>query len=170
MLAGLVGLDIHEPHSRVALQTGSIQQRIDPPRIQRGVPQLTLPQHFSPPLLGLDGAMKPLVYSGETFRNYQQEIVERFSMEMAERHHAVNKVNRCGRRYGRCGGLRNRPAGARRRGTRYDGGRGSFRGRGTGLTVPTALGLSGRLSRPVPPWVLYAELVVDFLDCPVALL
>ena len=109
VLAGLVRFDIREPHSRVALQTGSIQQRIDPPLIQRGVPQLTLPQHFSPPLLGLDGAMKPLIYNGETFRNYQQEIVERFSMEMAERHHAVNKVNRCGRRYGRCGGLRNRP-------------------------------------------------------------
>jgi len=100
VLAGLVGLDIHEPHSRVALQTGSIQQRIDPPRIQRGVPQLTLPQHFSPPLLGLDGAMKPLIYSGETFRNYQQEILERFSMGTAKRHHEVNKVNRCGRPFG----------------------------------------------------------------------
>ena len=100
MLAGLVGLDIHEPHSRVALLTGSIQQRIDPPRIQRGVPQLTLPQHFSPPLLELDGAMKPLIYSGETFRNYQQEIVERFSMGTAKRRHEVNKVNRCGRAFG----------------------------------------------------------------------
>ena len=46
----------------------------------------------------------------------------------------------------------------------------SFRAEALLLTVPTALGLSGRLSRPVPPWVLYAELVVDFLDCPVALL
>ena len=83
VLAGLVGLDIHEPHSRVALQTSSIQQRIDPLRIQRGVPQLPLPQRFSPHYFGLDGAMKPLIYSGETFRNYQQEIVERFSMGTA---------------------------------------------------------------------------------------
>ena len=52
VLAGLVGLDIHEPHSCVALQTGSVQQRIDPSRIQRGVPQLTLPRCFSPPLFG----------------------------------------------------------------------------------------------------------------------
>jgi hypothetical protein len=73
VLAGLVGFDIREPPSCVALQTGSIQQRIDPPRIGREVPQLTLPQRFSPPLLGLDGAMKPLIYTGETFRNYQQE-------------------------------------------------------------------------------------------------
>jgi hypothetical protein len=33
VLAGLVGFDIRESHSRVALQTGSIQQRIDAPRI-----------------------------------------------------------------------------------------------------------------------------------------
>jgi hypothetical protein len=63
VLAGLVRFDIREPHSRVALQTGAIQQRIDPPRIEHGVPQLTPPsQRFSPPLLGLDGAMKPLIY------------------------------------------------------------------------------------------------------------
>ena len=52
VLAELVGLDIHEPHSSVALKTGSVQQRIDPSRIQCGVPQLTLPQRFSPPLFG----------------------------------------------------------------------------------------------------------------------
>jgi hypothetical protein len=39
MLAGFIGFDIREPHSRVALQTGSIQQRIHPTRIERGVPQ-----------------------------------------------------------------------------------------------------------------------------------
>jgi hypothetical protein len=39
------------------------------------------------------------------------------------------------------------------------------------LTIaPTILGLRLRLSRPVPPWVLYAESVGDFLDCEVALL
>ena len=62
--------------------------------------------------------MKPLIYSGETFRNYQQEIVERFSMGTAKRHHEVNKVNGCGRPFGRLARSRHFPSsdpmGARR--------------------------------------------------------
>jgi hypothetical protein len=46
------------------------------------------------------------------------------------------------------------------------------RAKGHLLTIaPAALALRGRLSRPVPPWVLYAESGVGaFLECPVALL
>jgi hypothetical protein len=48
---------------------------------------------------------------------------------------------------------------------------GAARGEGHLLTIaPTALALRGRLSRPIPPWVLYAESVGDFLDCEFALL
>ena len=50
VLAATLRLDQRQPHSRFALWTGSVQQRIVPPRRQLAVLQLTLPSTPSPAL------------------------------------------------------------------------------------------------------------------------